>query len=93
MSNKKAYIIAEVGVNHNGDVSVAKELIEKAKESGADCVKFQTFKASQIVTKSSPKAKYQLEVTDTQESQFDMLKKLELDFDAYLDLINYFKLI
>lgn len=91
MSNKKAYIIAEVGVNHNGDVSVAKELIEKAKESGADCVKFQTFKASQIVTKSSPKAKYQLEVTDTQESQFDMLKKLELDFDAYLDLINYCK--
>ena len=91
MSNKKAYIIAEVGVNHNGDVSVAKELIEKAKESGADCVKFQTFKASQIVTKSSPKAKYQLEVTDTEESQFDMLKKLELDFDAYLDLINYCK--
>jgi len=91
MNNKKTYIIAEVGVNHNGDVSIAKDLIKKAKESGADCVKFQTFKASQIVTKSSPKAKYQLKVTDSKESQFEMLKKLELDFDAYLDLTDYCK--
>jgi N-acetylneuraminate synthase/N,N'-diacetyllegionaminate synthase len=91
MNNSKTYIIAEVGVNHNGDVSIAKDLIRKAKESGADCVKFQTFKASQIVTKASPKAKYQLKVTDSKESQFEMLKKLELDFDAYLDLIKYCK--
>ncbi|PWB24563.1 N-acetylneuraminate synthase [Flavobacterium sp. HTF] len=87
----KVYIIAEVGVNHNGDPKLAKELIKEAKESGADCVKFQTFKAEQIVTKSSPKAKYQLEVTDKNESQFDMLKKLELGFDVYKDLIDYCK--
>ncbi|WP_425639537.1 N-acetylneuraminate synthase [Algoriphagus yeomjeoni] len=88
---QKTYIIAEAGVNHNGDIQIAKELIQKAKEAGADCVKFQTFKAEQIVTKTSPKAKYQLEVTDKQESQFDMLKKLEMDFSGYLDLVNYCK--
>jgi len=91
MCSPKTYIIAEVGVNHNGDISIAKDLIKKAKESGADCVKFQTFKASQIVTKSAPKANYQLKVTDSKESQFEMLKKLELDFEAYLDLIKYCK--
>ena len=88
---EKAYIIAEAGVNHNGDIRIAKELIKKAKEAGADCVKFQTFKAEQIVTKTSPKAKYQLEVTDKAESQFDMLKKLEMDFSGYLELVNYCK--
>ncbi|WP_348799447.1 N-acetylneuraminate synthase [Flavobacterium adhaerens] len=87
----KTYIIAEVGVNHNGDSKIAKELIKEAKNAGADCVKFQTFKAEQIVTKTSPKAKYQLDVTDKTESQFDMLKKLELEFDVYTDLINYCK--
>ncbi|MBW4360332.1 N-acetylneuraminate synthase [Flavobacterium taihuense] len=87
----KVYIIAEVGVNHNGDPKLAKQLIKEAKDSGADCVKFQTFKAEQIVTKLSPKAKYQLDVTDRNESQFDMLKKLELGFEVYKDLINYCK--
>ncbi len=87
----KTYIIAEAGVNHNGDVNIARKLIEEAKGSGADCVKFQTFKASQIVTKTSPKAKYQLEVTDSSESQYAMLKKLELDFDAYEGLVSYSK--
>lgn len=91
MNSQKTYIIAEVGVNHNGDISLAKDLIKKAKESGADCVKFQTFKASQIVTESSPKAKYQLKVTDSKESQFEMLKKLELDFEAYIEIIKYCK--
>ncbi|MBF4465687.1 N-acetylneuraminate synthase [Flavobacterium sp. LC2016-12] len=86
---KKTYIIAEVGVNHNGDPAIAKELIKQAKASGADCVKFQTFKASQIVTKTSPKAKYQLEVTEKSESQYEMLKKLELDFKDYKMLIDY----
>ena len=85
----KTYIIAEAGVNHNGDISIAKELIKKAKEAGADCVKFQTFKAEQIVTKESPKAKYQLEVTDKEESQFEMLKKLEMDFSGHSDLVDY----
>jgi N,N'-diacetyllegionaminate synthase len=85
---KKVYIIAEAGVNHNGDLKIALELIEKAKESGADCVKFQTFKADQIVTMSSPKADYQLNVTDRKESQFEMLKKLELEFADYKKIIE-----
>ena len=75
---KPVYIIAEAGVNHNGDLKMALELADKAKEIGADCVKYQTFKAEQIVTAASPKAQYQLEVTDKSESQFEMLKKLEL---------------
>lgn len=89
--DNKTYIIAEAGVNHNGDPLLAKKLIEEAKKAGADCVKFQTFKAAQIVTKTSPKAKYQLEVTDKEESQYEMLKKLELGFEVYQDLISYCK--
>lgn len=85
----KVYIIAEAGVNHNGDINLAYKLIEKAKEVGADCVKFQTFKAEQIVTQSSPKAAYQLEVTDKQESQFDMLKKLELQKEDFKKLKDH----
>ncbi len=88
MSNKKVYIIAEAGVNHNGSVETAKQLIYEAKRIGADCVKFQTFKASQIVTQKSPKAAYQLEVTDKLESQYDMLQKLELDHNSYKDLMD-----
>jgi N,N'-diacetyllegionaminate synthase len=83
-----AYIIAEVGVNHNGQLQIALDLIEKAKEAEVDCVKFQTFKADKIVTKVSPKANYQLKVTDENESQHDMLKKLELEFDDYKILIK-----
>ncbi|MEI8128510.1 MAG: N-acetylneuraminate synthase [bacterium] len=85
---RKTYIIAEAGVNHNGSLQIAVQLIEEAKKAGADCIKFQTFKASQIVTKNSPKAKYQLDVTDKNENQFDMLKKLELDFSSYKILIE-----
>lgn len=82
------YIIAEAGVNHNGDLGIAIELIKQAKLAGADCIKFQTFKADRIVTQSSPKAKYQLLVTDENESQYEMLKKLEMDFDDYQALIQ-----
>lgn len=89
---KKIYIIAEVGVNHNGDVNIALELIDRAKEIGVDCVKFQTFKAENIVTQKSPKANYQLNVTDATESQFDMLKKLELKQADYHKLIERCKL-
>lgn len=81
--NQPVFIIAEAGVNHNGDVQIAIELIKEAKKVGADCVKFQTFKADRIVTKTSPKAAYQLKTTDKDESQFDMLQQLELSLDDY----------
>lgn len=86
---QKVFIIAEAGVNHNGSLEMALQLVDKAVEIGADCVKFQTFKAEQIVTATSPKASYQLEVTDRQESQFEMLKKLELDRDAFKTIKDY----
>ncbi len=86
---KKVFIIAEAGVNHNGDINIAYQLIDKAKEIGVDCVKFQTFKAEQIVTATSPKANYQMEVTDKTESQFDMLKKLELQKEDFRKLKDY----
>jgi N,N'-diacetyllegionaminate synthase len=79
----KTYIIAEAGVNHNGRLDLAISLIKKAKEAGADCVKFQTFKTEDIVTKSAPKANYQLKVTDKNESQYEMLKKLELSLESF----------
>lgn len=88
-STEKIYIIAEAGVNHNGDLLLAKQLIASAKKAGADCVKFQTFRAEQIVTSSSPKAAYQLKVTDRSESQLQMLKKLELSLDDHQELITY----
>jgi len=79
----KTYIIAEAGVNHNGKMDLAMKLIHEAKRAGADCVKFQTFKTEEIVTGNAPKANYQLEVTDKNESQFEMLKKLELSKDKF----------
>jgi N-acetylneuraminate synthase/N,N'-diacetyllegionaminate synthase len=71
-------IIAEAGVNHNGDIELAKRLVDVAKRAGADCIKFQTFRAETVVTSAAPKAHYQLKVTEHGESQFDMLKRLEL---------------
>ncbi len=85
----KVFIIAEAGVNHNGDLNMAFQLVDKAVEIGADCVKFQTFKTENIVTKTSPKANYQMLVTDKTESQFEMLKKLELQKDDFKKIKEY----
>jgi N,N'-diacetyllegionaminate synthase len=91
MKSSKVFIIAEAGVNHNGSIEIAKKLIDVAAISGADAVKFQTFKASNLVTKAAPKAEYQKKVTSSTESQFDMIKKLELDAIDHKNLISYCK--
>jgi N,N'-diacetyllegionaminate synthase len=83
------FIIAEAGVNHNGSVNLAKKLIDIAVESGADAVKFQTFKAETLVVKNAQKAEYQKKTTDASESQFDMLRNLELDVGDHQELIAY----
>ena len=83
------FIIAEAGVNHNGSVDLAKKLINVASISGADAVKFQTFKAENLVSKDAQKADYQKQTTDATESQFDMIKKLELDVVTHKELISY----
>ena len=83
------FIIAEAGVNHNGSVEMAKKLIDTAKEAEVDAVKFQTFKTEEIVTKSAKKALYQKETTGLQESQYEMLKKLELKEDDLKELASY----
>ena len=85
------FIIAEAGVNHNGSITLAKKLIDVAAQSGADAVKFQTFKAEKLVSKTAEKANYQKKNTDSLESQFDMLSRLELDLNAHQELINYSK--
>lgn len=85
------FIIAEAGVNHNGSIELAKKLIDVASEAGADAVKFQTFKAENLVSKDAQKAEYQKYTTDVKESQHQMLKKLELDVDTHKELIHYCK--
>ncbi|MDD4330208.1 MAG: N-acetylneuraminate synthase [Aliarcobacter sp.] len=88
---KKVFIIAEAGVNHNGSLELAKKLIDVAGDSGADAVKFQTFKAENLVSKNAQKADYQKQTTNNSESQFDMIKKLELDLETHKELISYCK--
>lgn len=85
----KTFIIAEAGVNHNGDIKIAKKLIDVAVDAHADAIKFQTFKAENVVTSSTPKAKYQIKNMGTDESQFEMLKKLELPASDYKELFAY----
>ena len=85
----RVFVIAEAGVNHNGDIKVAKQLIDAASQAGADAVKFQTFKAENLVCKTAKKAAYQLEMTDKSETQFEMLKKLELTEQMHKELIEY----
>ena len=83
------FIIAEAGVNHNGSLDLAKRLVDVAVDAGADAVKFQTFKTENLVSRNAKKADYQKETTDTSESQFDMIKKLELDMDTHQKLIDH----
>ena len=92
INEKSVFIIAEAGVNHNGSIDLAKKLIDSAVIAGADAVKFQTFKAKNLVSKNAQKAEYQKQnMGDGDDSQFNMLKKLELDLDTHHELISYCK--
>ena len=85
----QSFIIAEIGVNHNGNIDLAFELIDEAKKCGADAVKFQTFKAINLVSSGTPKVSYQTKTTNPHESHFQMIKKLELSFEDHHKLRNY----
>lgn len=83
------FIIAEAGVNHNGRLELARQLVDMAAQAGADAIKFQTFKADRVASRDAPKANYQLETTDTAESQYEMLRRLELSAEAFVELGAY----
>lgn len=83
------FIIAEAGVNHNGDLNLAYKMVDKAKEAGVDCIKFQTFKTEKIISKNTEMADYQKENTSNNESQYDMVKKLELSYEDFRKIKNY----
>lgn len=91
MMKNKVFIIAEAGVNHNGDINIAKRLVDVAVLAGADAVKFQTFKADRLASRQAPKAAYQNETTDRDETQHEMLRKLELTEDMHIELLKYCK--
>lgn len=86
---QKVIIIAEAGINHNGDIKQAKKLIDAAVDAGVDYVKFQTFKTGKVVTKSAKRAEYQSANSSTDESQYDMITRLELSEEAHLELVEY----
>ena len=87
--NKGIFIIAEAGVNHNGDIAIARKLVDAAASAGADAVKFQTFKADRIISRFAKKAEYQKQTTDPGESQLDMVRKLELSTEDHEKLIEH----
>lgn len=89
MENNHVLIIAEAGVNHNGDIKLAKKMIDIASESGVDIIKFQTFKSENLVTKNAMMANYQVQNIGKEDSQFSMLKKLELSENDFLELQKY----
>lgn len=88
MFEDRIYIIAEAGVNHNGDPELAKQLIDAGKAAGVDCVKFQTWKTEELITETAPKAAYQV-ANDGEGTQFEMLKKLELSYEDFRELKAY----
>ena len=90
-SSTKTLIIAEAGVNHNGDLELAKQLIDAAADADADVVKFQTFQANQLVTNQAEQALYQQKAIGKKQSQLSMLQQLELKPDQHEELINYCK--
>src|SRR6266550_9100072 len=85
---KPVFFIAEAGVNHNGDLEVAKRLVDVAAKAGADAIKFQTFRAEELVSANAPKAGYQAETTGSEELQLDMVKHLELSPEAHYELME-----
>ena len=85
----KTFIIAEAGVNHNGDINLAYKLCDAAKYAGVDAIKFQTWKTEKIVTKQASMADYQKENTQKEQSQFDMLKALELSYSEFVEIKKY----
>jgi N,N'-diacetyllegionaminate synthase len=89
LSDSPVTIIAEIGVNHDGSIKKAKELIDSAAYSGADFAKFQTFKAEKIITKQAPKANYQKRSLSDNESQYNMIKRLELNKNSHIELLNH----
>ncbi|MDD5006811.1 MAG: N-acetylneuraminate synthase [Syntrophorhabdaceae bacterium] len=88
-AQKRTYIIAEAGVNHNGNIDIAKRMIDAAARAGADAVKFQTFVPEEIACGNAPKAEYQKRTTGDKGSQFDMLRRLALDADGHRKLLGY----
>ena len=89
--NSPTFIIAEAGVNHGGNIEIAKQLIDLAAQAKADAVKFQTFKADQLILKNVEKAQYQKKTTDAKETQYEMLKRLEVSQAQNFELKNYCK--